>query len=139
MFPVSQRARLRFVGLDLRGKLPEVAKLDAKLIVTGAILFVVRTDLYFKPRINANISTPAFKPVKTEALRAERTTRYANARTRRKRWRVLPAYSGGLCRTRLESPTRSFPKHPGRYDPQHGEARIQTQNRRDARVERRMG
>lgn len=32
-------------GLALRGKLPDVAKLDAELIVPGAILFVVRTNL----------------------------------------------------------------------------------------------
>jgi hypothetical protein len=30
-------------------------------------------------------------------------------------------------------------KQQGRYDPQHGEDRIQTKNRRDTRVERRMG
>lgn len=43
---VPEREGQLVVGLYLRGKLPEVAQLNAELIVTGAVLFVMRTNLF---------------------------------------------------------------------------------------------
>ena len=51
MFPVSQRAMANwFVGLDLRGKFPDLTELDAELIVASATFFVVRTALLVAER-----------------------------------------------------------------------------------------
>ena len=38
------------VGLDLRGQLPDVAELNAELIVAGAVLLVLRTHLLVAER-----------------------------------------------------------------------------------------